>query len=128
MTYDDSAMEEIERKESYYAYLNNSGVCVTFANVYNQLLTQVGIQTTLAHCDNTDTDGHTWSVITLDGKQYFCDPTYELNYDNGNGYRFYGMNYADRTADGTGAMGIRYGRYNVRPLDPEMIASESLPR
>ena len=128
MTYDYSAMEKIERKESYYAYLNNSGVCVTFANVYNQLLTQVGIQTTLAHCDNTDTVGHTWSIITLDGKQYFCDPTYELNYDNGNGYKFYGMNYADRTADGTGAMGIRYGRYNVRPLDPEMIASESLPR
>ena len=41
MTYDYSAMEEIERKESYYAYLNNSGVCITFANVYNQLLTQV---------------------------------------------------------------------------------------
>ena len=128
MTYDDSAMEEIERKESYYAYLNNSGVCVTFANVYNQLLTQVGIQTTLAHCDNVDTVGHTWSIITLDGKQYFCDPTYELNYDKGNGYRFYGMNYADRTADGTCAIGIRYGRYKVRQLDPEMIASESLSR
>ena len=126
MTYDNSAMEVIERKESYYAYLYNSGVCITFANVYNQLLTQVGIQTTLAHCDNTDTDGHSWSVITLDGKQYFCDPTYELSYDNGNGYRFYGMNYADRTADGTGSMGIRYGRYNVRTLDSSMIATESL--
>ena len=128
MTYDYSALEELERKESYYAYLENSGVCITFANVYNQLLTQVGIRTTLAHCDNIDTIGHTWSVITVDGKQYFCDPTYELSYDEGNGYRFFGMNYAERIADGTGAMGIRYGRYYIHQLDPEMIATESLSR
>lgn len=126
MTYDYSALTEFERKESYYAYLNNSGVCVTFANVYNQLLTQVGIQTTLAHCDNADTVGHSWSIVTLEGKQYFCDPTYELSYDKGNGYRYFGMNYADRTADGTGALGIRYGRYFLYPLDPEMIAPDSL--
>ena len=126
VTYDDSAMTEFERKESYYAYLHNSGVCVTFANAYNQLLTQVGIKTTLAHCDNPDTVGHSWSVITLDGEQYFCDPTYELSYDNGAGYYFFGMNYADRTADGLGAQGIRYGRYYVRPLDAEMIAEYSI--
>ena len=126
MTYDYSALTEFERKESYYAYLNNSGVCVTFANAYNQLLTQVGIKTSLAHCDHTDTVGHSWSVVTLDGEQYFCDPTYELSYDNGEGYYFFGMNYADRTADGLGAQGIRYGRYYVRPLDAEMIAEYSL--
>ena len=126
MTYDYSALEIFERKESYYAYLYNSGVCVTFANVYNQLLTQVGIDTTLAHCDSPDTIGHSWSVITLDGKQYFCDPTYELSYDNGTGYRYFGMNYADRTAGGLGAQGIRYGRYHLRALDAEMIALESL--
>ena len=128
MTYDSGALEELERKENYYAYLNNSGVCITFANVYNQLLTRVGIRTTLAHCDNENTVGHTWSVITLDGKQYFCDPTYELSYDGGSGYRFFGMNYAERIADGTGATGIRYGWYYIYPLDPEMISPESLSR
>ena len=126
MTYDYSALTEFERKENYYAYLHNSGVCTTFANTYNQLLTQVGIKTTLAHCDNTETIGHVWSVVTLDGEQYFCDPTYELNYDSGAGYHFFGMNYADRTADGTGAQGIRYGRYYTHPMDAEMIAERSL--
>lgn len=126
MTYDDSALTEFERKESYYAYLHNSGVCVTFANVYNQLLNQVGIKTTLAHCDSDETIGHSWSVITLGGVQYFCDPTYELSYDGGAGYRFFGMSYADRTADGTGALGIRYGAYYVNPMTPDMIAEESL--
>ena len=128
MTYDYSAMDILERKESYYAYLYNSGVCVTFATAYNQLLTQVGIDTTLAFCDFKEgLDGHAWSVITLDGKQYFCDPTYELSYDNGNGYKFFGMSYADRIADGTGVSGIRYGRYRHRQMDEEMIASVSIP-
>lgn len=126
MTYDYSALTEHERKESYYAYLYNSGVCTTFAYAYNQLLTQVGIKTTLAHCTNIETIGHSWSVVTLDGKQYFCDPTYELNYDGGGGYRFFGMNYADRIADGTGAQGIGYGRYYTRPLDATMIAEHSI--
>ena len=126
MTYDYSALTEFERKENYYAYLHNSGVCITFANVYNQLLTQVGIKTTLAHCDHPETVGHVWSVVTLDGEQYFCDPTYELSYDSGAGYHFFGMNYADRTADGLGAKGIWYGRYYSRPMDAEMIAEHSL--
>ena len=126
MTYDYSALENISLKDSQYAYLNNTGVCVTFANVYNQLLTQVGIETTLAHCDSQDTYGHVWSIVTLDGQQYFCDPTYELSYDNGAGYRFFGLNYADRVADGTGSLGIRSGRYSSITLDASMIAAESL--
>ena len=126
MTYDYSAMIEVNRKESHYAYLEHSGVCITFTNVYNQLLTQVGIRTTQAHCDTSDGYGHAWSIITLDGQQYFCDPTYELNYDAGSGYRFFGMNYADRTADGTGTDGIRYGNYYMQPLDPSIIAEQSL--
>ena len=128
MTYDYSALEDFERKESYYAYLDNTGVCITFANVYNQLLTQVGIRTTMAYCDgNYNGDvGHAWSMITLDGQQYFCDPTYELAYDGGSGYRFFGMNYADRTEKGTGANGIWYGRYYTIWLDQSMIAEQSL--
>ena len=82
----------------------------------------------MAHCDNVDTYGNVCTIITWDGKQYFSDPAFELSYDNGNGYKFYGMGYADRNADGTGAPGIRYGRYGVRQLDPEMIATNSLPR
>ena len=126
VTYDYRALTEFERKESYYAYLHNSGVCTTFANAYNQLLNQVGIKTTLAHCTSAETIGHSWSVVTLNGKQYFCDPTYELNYDGGAGYRFFGMNYADRIEDGTGAQGIRYGRYYTRSMDATMIADHSI--
>ena len=127
MVYDDSALEDFERKDSYYAYLHNSGVCVTFANVYNQLLTQVGIKTTLATCDYDATMGHVWSVVTLNGKDYFCDPTFELTHDNGNGYIYFGMNYADRTRDGIGKDGIRVGKYySTSTVLPEMFAEQSL--
>ena len=128
MVYDDSALEELERKDSYFAYLHNSGVCVTFANVYNQLLTQVGIKTTLATCEYDATMGHVWSVVTLDGEDYFCDPTFELSYDNGNGYIYFGMNYADRIKDGLGSDGIRAGKYYTYTVQPDMIAEESLDR
>lgn len=126
MVYDDSALEDFQRKDSYYAYLNNSGVCITFANVYNQLLTQVGIKATYATCEYDATMGHVWSVVTLDGKAYFCDPTFELSRDQGEGYVYFGMNYADRTKDGLGKDGIRAGRYYTYAVQPEMIAEQSL--
>ena len=127
MVYDDSALEILERKDSYFAYLHNSGVCITFANVYNQLLTQVGIKATVATCDYDATMGHVWSVVTLDGKDYFCDPTFELSRDNGNGYVYFGMNYADRTRDGIEKDGIRAGKYYFTyTVLPEMIAQQSL--
>ena len=126
MVYDNSALEDFRKKECHFAYLNNSGVCVTFANVYNQLLTQVGIKTTIATCEYDATMGHVWSVVTLDGKDYFCDPTFELSYDRGNGYIYFGMNYADRTKDGLGKDGIRVGRYFTSTALPEMIAAQSL--
>ena len=129
MVYDDSALEDFERKNSYYAYLHSSGVCITFANVYNQLLTQVGIKTTLASCDYDATMGHAWSVVTLNGQDYFCDPTFELSHNSGNGYIYFGMNYADRTKNGLGKNGIRMGRYySVSAVLPEMIAEQSLPQ
>ena len=126
MVYDDSALKDLERKACYFAYLHNSGVCVTFANVYNQLLTQVGIKTTLATCEYDETMGHVWSVVTLDGKDYFCDPTFELSYNQGNGYIYFGINYVDRTKDGLGKNGIRARKYYTYAVQSEMIAEQSL--
>lgn len=111
MTYDDSAMIEIQRKNAYYAYMEKSGVCVTFANVYNQLLTQVGIEATTAQCDYTETVGHVWSLVTIDGAKYFCDPTFELSFKDGTAYAYFCMTYDQRVADGLGADGITVGRY-----------------
>ena len=50
----------------------------------------------------------------------------KIVFDSGAGYQFFGMNYADRIADGTGEQGIRSGRYDTHPMDAEMIAADSL--
>ena len=127
VTYDDSALTEFERKNAFYAYMNHSGVCVTFANVYNQLLTQVGIRATTAQCEYTPTMGHLWSLVTIDGNQYFCDPTFELGCEEGAGYRYFGQTYAQRIADGLGSTGITAGRYYPYLIDENLLSSSPLP-
>ena len=126
VTYDDSALEEFERKNAFYAYMNHSGVCVTFANVYNQLLTQAGIRATTAQCEYTPTLGHVWSLVTIDGNRYFCDPTFELGCEDGAGYRYFGQTHAQRLADGLGAAGITVGRYYPYSVDETMLSSSPL--
>ena len=127
MTYDDSALVILERKNAYYAYMDGTGVCVTFANVYNQLLTQVGIVATTAQCDYTATMGHVWSYITVDGKQYFCDPTFELSFQDGAAYAYFCQTYAQRTEGGFGSGGITVGRYVPYLVDETMVADTSFP-
>ena len=65
-------------------------------------------------------------TITIDGKQYFCDPTFELNFDKGVGYRYFGQTYAQRIAGGLGSAGITAGRYYPYSVDESMLSSVSL--
>lgn len=92
ISYNYDSLENLKGNESYYVYVNHLAICRSFAYTYNQLLTQVGIESTLAigQPENA-TLGHAWSVIKIDGTYYFADPTYELSYKNGTGYAFYGM-------------------------------------
>ena len=40
-------------------------------------------------------------MITIDGKNYFCDATYELTFKEGTAYAYYGMTLDQRLADGS---------------------------
>lgn len=126
VTYDYSALDDFDKKQTWNAFLNKTGVCITFANAYNILLTQVGIESRCAGGESGSGEPHAWSLVTIDGKQYFCDPTFELSHDGGQGYLFFGMSYAQRIENGTGAKGIHEGRYYSRMVDPATVAEESL--
>ena len=92
ISYNYKALNDFKNTESYYVYVNHSGICRSFAYAYNQLLTQVGIESTIAIGQPpTALIGHAWSVIKINGEYYFADPTYELAYKNGTAYKFYGM-------------------------------------
>lgn len=126
VTYDYSALEDRDKTQTHNAFVNKSGVCITFANAYNILLNQVGIEARLASGDTITPEPHGWSLVTIDGQKYFCDPTFELNYDGGAGYRFFGMNYEKRLKTGIAETGIFDGRYYSKLLDPSSVAAESL--
>lgn len=111
MTYDFTEHERREKIEAYYALKLNRGICVTFANAYAALLTQVGVKCTVA-CGEYTTGPHAWDVITVDGVNYFADPTFELSREDGTSYFYFGESYGNRINDGIIEGSIYIGRYS----------------
>ena len=109
MTYDYTEAEKSVRNITPYAvFKQKRGICSTFAIAYAVLLTQVGVKCTIAGgvCGS---EPHAWDVITVDGVNYFADPTFELG--AGSTYRYFGESYASRINDGIAQDSIYVGRY-----------------
>lgn len=84
---------------SYRAYSEHTGLCWTFARTYVQMLTQVGISAEYCCCDmKGENVGHAFVLVTIDGEESFCDPTYELSGSGGLKYLYFGMSYSRRLA------------------------------
>lgn len=124
--YDYDALKALNMNNPFYAYSERRGVCITFANAYIHLLTQVGVDSTIVPGMMANGSAHVWSMMTVDGKNYFCDPTFETSKNEGKGYYYFGMNYTRRTADGTGVKGMSIGRYLPRSLDDVGLSDTSL--
>ena len=110
MTYDFDVLETRVHSEPYYAFKLNRGICTTFAKAYAALLTQVGVKCTVA-CGEYTTGPHAWDVITVDGVNYFADPTFELSRKDGTSYFYFGESYGNRINDGIIEGSIYIGRY-----------------
>ncbi len=126
VSYDDDAAESRKNIASYYAYVNKTGICVTFAAAYSQLLTQVGIVSTEAAGNSTQGTAHAWNVITVNGKNYFCDPTYELGWKNGSAFAYFGQTIANRENDGFPRENYTVGRYIITSADDAEISERGL--
>lgn len=111
MTYDFTEYERREKVGAYYALKLNRGICVTFANAYAVLLTQVGVKCTIAGGEYT-TGPHAWDVITVGGVNYFADPAFELSRKDGTSYFYFGESYGNRINDGIIEGSIYIGRYS----------------
>lgn len=118
ISYNYSALESFKETESYYVYVNHTGICRSFAYTYNQLLTQVGIESTIAIGQAPNASiGHAWSVIKIDETYYFADPTYEIEYKNGTAYKFYGMGIKLRESTNEYYEdNIKIGMYELKPM------------
>ncbi len=82
---------------AYYALMNGESICYGFAEAYSYLLLQVGIRAEVLFLESrSDGAEHAWCVITVDGKSYHCDPTWESSVCSGAGFSYFGLTDQDR--------------------------------
>lgn len=100
ISYDYDAMddESLIDVSSYRAIMELSGICQSFAPAYAYLCLQCGIDAVTTG-GLSETEAHDWTLLTLDGKYYYSDPTFE-NGDGGIGLRYFGMTAAQRESQG----------------------------
>lgn len=127
MTYDYGELEMREHINGYYAFVKNRGICITFSSAYAYLLTSVGVENTTVGGE-TVTIPHAWNVITINGKNYFADPTFELSYNNGMDFVYFGISMETRLNSNQGfdKSKMYIGRYESVSPDEYEISDTNL--
>lgn len=86
-----SREEAALRESAYYVLAEKSGICTNIAQAYLFLCTQAEIPCgTVLHMGGEGM--HMWNVVALDGKYYYCDPTWDAN----SSLKHFGLTAADR--------------------------------
>lgn len=63
-----------DRYSAYGVFANKNAVCMGYAQAYDYLLTQVGIDN--YYC-SSDTLNHAWNIVYIDGEKYHVDVTWD---------------------------------------------------
>ena len=83
-TYDYEVLEKLNDEPDYpvsaYRFLTTKhGICSECSTAYSYLLLQAGVDATYAGGNrSSDGEGHGWSYVTINGKNYHIDPTYGM--------------------------------------------------
>ena len=68
---------------SGYRFLTTGhGICSECSAAYSYLLLQAGVDATLAGGNGNNGEGHGWSYVTINGKNYHIDPTFVMGREN----------------------------------------------
>lgn len=64
---------------AYHAIMNHTGVCTSFAQGFNYLLMQLGVDAVMINGigESEEYVPHAWTMFELDSEWYFADPTYD---------------------------------------------------
>jgi hypothetical protein len=91
--------EKLNKKEAnfksspYYVLSKKSGICTNIAQAYMFLCTQADITCgTVLHMGGSGI--HMWNIVQIDGKFYYCDPTWDAN----TSLKYFGITSADRAS------------------------------
>lgn len=95
----------------YGALINGRAVCQGYALAYKYLLNQIGIENELC---SSNVLNHAWNIVTIDGKQYHVDVTWDDPWD------IDGIVWHDnflRSTAGIMKTGHRANDFNTAPTD-----------
>ena len=97
ITYD----ANLDDVSSYQGIMNFSGICQSFGPAYAYLCMELGIDAMEVGALNKDISlgAHEWTIINLNGKEYYVDPTYECTSPN-QGLKYFGLTSKDREEEG----------------------------
>ena len=89
-TYMKMSDEYVEYTSCYRFFQTGIGICHEVSSAYSYLLLQAGVQaTTMSGNRSYDHEGHQWSYVRINGKEYHIDPTYVLG--TGGALRYFMM-------------------------------------
>ena len=83
-----------KNSSGYVAMMEGGGVCSSFAKAYSFLLRQAGVE-----AFDTSAPKHEWTMLKIDDKYYFADPTWDYTYDP-EYYEYFCFGLDQREADG----------------------------
>jgi len=80
---------------AYNAIINHTGVCTSFAQGYDYLLLQLGVDAVMinGNGESEEYGPHAWSMFQYDGNWYFADPTQDAH---DGGLWYFGMTVDQR--------------------------------
>ena len=101
--------------DSYLAFgviVNRSAVCAGYARAYTYLLNELGIKSEYVNSKKLD---HAWNIVTVDGKRYHTDTTWDDKTPDVNG-KVYHENLL-RSTDGIKSTNHTGDDYDTTPSD-----------
>jgi transglutaminase-like putative cysteine protease len=99
--YDAACSDMIVDVSPYNAIVNGNGICQSFAGAYTYLLLQTGIDANTCIGMTYDCSAaHEWTILKLDGKYYYADPTFENSETGGVGLKYFGITTTEREEAG----------------------------
>ena len=79
-TYDDMKDRYIDNLSAYRFLTTDHGICCECAPAFSYLLLQAGVDAATVGGNTPRTgEGHSWSYVTINGKNYHVDPTYAMS-------------------------------------------------
>ncbi len=94
------APDNLRYNETYVALTEHTGVCSAFAVAYNFLLSQLDIDAYTVYAEHKSEDiGHSWSMLKLNDKWFFADPTWDVT-EGDSSIIYFGTQSLERVTNG----------------------------